>query len=207
MSRRTLSIVNDRRRSSSLSTSSIGNNAQKLQARFNMLLLERQALEVGLCPERRRLYDELFDELIRMTKLDCLERGELLERIKNEQQQWMKTYDELYASMMAYGMRQYIHRMEEKKNLEDAAIELENDCRYLCDALNKESIRLEQLRERVHQTKKFDDEKIISLRNAVVILRATKEKLHSELETTLTTLLSSSIFLNQPVDLETATLQ
>lgn len=38
----------------------------------------------GVCPIREKLYDECFHELIRQITINCLERGILLMRIKNE---------------------------------------------------------------------------------------------------------------------------
>ena len=107
---------------------------------FIRMLYNEQALEIGLCPKRRRIYNDLFDELIRLITLQCSERGLLLGRIKNEYVQWMNTYEELYSSGMAYGLRQYLHKIEEKQNYEYMLQELENDCQQLHIELIKNQI-------------------------------------------------------------------
>ena len=45
-----------------------------------MRLQQRQARETGICPVRRELYSQTFDELIRQITIECAERGLLLLR-------------------------------------------------------------------------------------------------------------------------------
>ena len=45
-----------------------------------MKLQQRQARETGICPVRRELYSQCFDELIRQVTINCAERGLLLLR-------------------------------------------------------------------------------------------------------------------------------
>ena len=47
-------------------------------------LRERQARETGICPVRRELYQQGFDELIRQVTIECAERGLLLLRVRDE---------------------------------------------------------------------------------------------------------------------------
>ncbi len=68
----------------------------------------------GVCPIRERLYDECFHELIRQITINCLERGILLMRIKNETAMTINTYKILYESCITYGMRTYISAEKEK---------------------------------------------------------------------------------------------
>ena len=68
----------------------------------------------GVCPIRERLYDECFHELIRQITINCLERGILLMRIKNETAMTINTYKILYESCVTYGMRTYIMAEKEK---------------------------------------------------------------------------------------------
>ena len=64
-----------------------------------------QARETGICPIRERLYNECFDELIRQVTINCLERGILLMRIKKEIEMTINSYQTLYESAIAYGIR------------------------------------------------------------------------------------------------------
>nr|CAD7588837.1 unnamed protein product [Timema genevievae] len=52
-----------------------------LQEQLDMRLQQRQARETGICPVRRELYTQCFDELIRQVTINCAERGLLLLRV------------------------------------------------------------------------------------------------------------------------------
>ncbi|KAF8794623.1 axonemal dynein light intermediate polypeptide 1-like isoform X2 [Argiope bruennichi] len=77
------------------------NLAEKLDAR----LIERNAREIGICPIRRELYDQCFDELIRQETLNCMERGLLLVRIRDELRMSLAAYENLYDSGVSFGIR------------------------------------------------------------------------------------------------------
>ncbi|CAF2799084.1 unnamed protein product [Rotaria sp. Silwood2] len=175
-------------------------DVKQLEERFHMQLYKELALENGLCPKRRQIYDDLFDELIRITKIHCFERGQLLERIKNEHQQWMNTYEELYSSSMAYAIRQYLYRMEEKKHLELTIDNLENDCQQLRNELEKESIKFQNLTEQLDQNNQQEDNKLHKLHNTVKFFRAQHTRFQNDLENTLNQILSSTIFLGDSID-------
>lgn len=164
---------------------------------FHRMLYKELALENGLCPKRRRIYDDFFNEIIRITTVHCSERGQLLERIRNEYKQWMKTYEELYFSGMAYGMRQYLYRMEEKKNLETAIKTLEDECQQLRYELEDASMAYQQVKE-----KKNEDYELDALRTDVQNFRSSNQKMRRDLEKALNQILTSSIFLGQPIEYE-----
>jgi dynein light intermediate chain len=54
------------------------------QEQLDTFLQQRQARETGICPVRRELYSQAFDELIRQVTINCAERGLLLLRVRNE---------------------------------------------------------------------------------------------------------------------------
>ncbi|CAF0813462.1 unnamed protein product [Adineta ricciae] len=175
----------------------------QLQERFDVMLYKEQALEIGLCPKRRRIYNDLFDELIRTITLQCSERGLLLSRIKNEFLQWMNTYEEVYSSGMAYGLRQCLCKTEEKQNYGYAIKELESDLRQLQDELEVESVRFEKLSQALvndNEHERSDEQRL--LKKNVNILRSTNEILQHELQNALTNILSSTIFLGEPINYE-----
>ena len=177
---------------------------KQLEERFYMLLYKEFALENGPCPKRRRIYDDLFNELIRITKVHCFERGLLLERIKNEHQQWINTYEELYSSSMAYAIRQYLYKMEEKKNLESAINALEDNCKHLRDELEEESTKFRQLNEQVNRNN-IQNNELRMLRSDIKALRTANQKLRQDLDNTLNQILLSNIFLGEPIDYERKT--
>merc|ERR1712168_1451873 len=89
-------------------------------------LRERQARETGICPVRRELYQQGFDELIRQVTIECAERGLLLLRVRDEINMTLAAYQTLYQSSVAFGMRKALqaeqgkHEMLEKiDNLDD----------------------------------------------------------------------------------------
>ena len=162
---------------------------------FHRMLYQEFALESGVCPRRRRIYDDFFNELIRITTVHCADRGQLLERIRDEYKQWMKTYEELYASSTAYGMRQYLYRMEEKKNLEMTIKTLEDECQQLRDQLKEASATYEQVKK-----KNYEDHELDALRTDVQIYRSSNQKIRRDLAKALNQVLTSSIFLGQPIE-------
>ncbi|CAF1345072.1 unnamed protein product [Rotaria magnacalcarata] len=180
---------------------------KQLEERFHIQLYKELALENGLCPKRRRIYDDLFNELVRIVNIECSERGQLLQRVKDEHQQWMNTYEELYSSSMAYGMRQYLNRMEENKNTEIKIENLEDECKKLRGELEQESIRFEKLTEKPSNNKQTGDPELRILRSNVKFLQSANEKLKSDLDNVLNEILSSTIFLGEPIDYEKKTVK
>ena len=90
-----------------------------LQDLLDRRLQTEQARETGICPIREQLYNECFDELIRQVTINCLERGILLLRIKKEINMTITSYQSLYDSSIAYGIRTLFICEEEKKIIED----------------------------------------------------------------------------------------
>jgi dynein light intermediate chain len=172
---------------------------KQLEDRFQMMLYKEFALESGVCPKRRQIYDDLFNELIRITKVHCSERGLLLERIRDEYKQWMNTYEELYSSSMGYSIRQYLYKSEEKKNFEMAINILENDCQQLRAELERESMKYQNLNQL------NEDNELNALRGNVKTLKATNKKLRKDLDKALGQILSSAIFLSEPINYDKKT--
>ena len=178
----------------------------QLQERFDKMLYKEKALEIGLCRKRRRIYNDLFDELIRITTLQCSERGFLLGRIKNEYVHWINTYEELYSSGMAFAMRQYLYKTEEKEKHEYMIRELENNCQRLRNEIEKETIRFEKLSQLINDdTDNEQNSKQNALKANVNTLRWTNEILRCDLQNALENILSSTIFLGEPIDYDKET--
>ena len=51
-------------------------DVMNLQEQLDHKLQQRQARETGICQVRRELYSQCFDELIRQSTINCVERGE-----------------------------------------------------------------------------------------------------------------------------------
>merc|ERR1711990_646418 len=59
-------------------------DVERLVKQLDKKLLQRQARETGICPIRRELYKQTFDEIIRQVTINCAERGLLLLRVRDE---------------------------------------------------------------------------------------------------------------------------
>ena len=76
-----------------------------LSSQLDLRMQQRHARETGIDPVREELYAQLFDELIRQETLRCAERGLLLLRVRNEAMQNIASYQDLYESSIAFGIR------------------------------------------------------------------------------------------------------
>jgi dynein light intermediate chain len=150
-----------------------------LQEQLDTLLQQRQARETGICPVRRELYSQCFDEVIRQVTINCAERGILLLRVRDEIRMTIAAYQTLYESSTAFGMRkallaeqgkvdlqQKIEELEkEQRNLEHQVMELRNKC----DTIEKTEAEKRQLSEKKHQEE-------------LQALRKTNQQLKAQLE-------------------------
>ena len=118
-----------------------------LQENLDRRLQTEQARETGICPIREKLYTECFDELIRQITLNCLERGILLTRIKKELNMTINSYQSLYESSIAYGIRTLLLAEEEKKKLADEIGKIEKDCEDLEKEIEEIDLKLKEHKE------------------------------------------------------------
>ena len=118
-----------------------------LQENLDRRLQTEQARETGICPIREKLYTECFDELIRQITLNCLERGILLTRIKKELNMTVNSYQSLYESSIAYGIRTLLLAEEEKKLLNDEIGKIENECEELEKQIQEIDYQLKEHKE------------------------------------------------------------
>ena len=118
-----------------------------LQENLERRLQTEQARETGICPIREKLYQECFDELIRQITLNCLERGILLTRIKKELNMTMNSYQSLYESSIAYGIRSLLLAEEEKKKLNDEIESIEKECENLESEISEIDAKLKEHKE------------------------------------------------------------
>lgn len=150
-----------------------------LQEQLDTYLQQRQARETGICPVRRELYSQCFDELIRQITIECGERGLLLLRIRDEIRMTIAAYQTLYESSVAFGMRKALMAEQgksdmekkinelgvEKAELERQIMELKNKC----DAIEKREAEKRQLEEKKHNEE-------------VQALKKTNQQLKTQLE-------------------------
>ena len=153
-----------------------------LQEGLDRKLQTQQARETGICPIREQLYNECFDELIRQVTLNCLERGILLMRIKKEIEMTVSSYQTLYESSIAYGIRTLLIAEEDKKQLGKKIEQTQAECDELERKIDEVELEIERLKERDikerEEAKKKHDEEIAEGRR---IANANKEKLKARL--------------------------
>ena len=153
-----------------------------LQEGLDQKLLTEKARETGICPIREKLYDECFSELIRQVTLNCLERGILLNRIKKETEMTVTSYQNLYESSVAYGIRTLLLAEEEKKKINDNIEKVESECEVLESEINDIINEIEEMKkkddERREVEKNQHEEEILEGRKKA---NAFKEKLKEKL--------------------------
>ena len=153
-----------------------------LQENLERKLQTEQARETGICPIREKLYTECFDELIRQITLNCLERGILLTRIKKELKMTINSYQSLYESSIAYGIRTLLLAEEEKKKLSDEIGNIEKECADLESEIAEIDEKLRKHKEEDDAERKqlkLDHQQIIEENRAKG--KAIKEKLRDKL--------------------------
>uniref|UniRef100_A0A336LNR0 CSON009023 protein n=1 Tax=Culicoides sonorensis TaxID=179676 RepID=A0A336LNR0_CULSO len=133
-----------------------------LQEMLDTRLQQSQARETGICPVRRELYTQCFDELIRQVTINCAERGLLLLRVRDEIAMSMEAYETLYCSSVSFGMRKALQSQEGKEELQERIKLLEEEKDKLQNSITDMKIKADQAERR----------------NAE--LRASEEKKHAE---------------------------
>lgn len=103
----------------------------KLQTQLDSLLQQRKARNTGICPIRSELYAQCFDEIIRQITIDCAARGRLLVRVRDELRTTIQSYQSLYESAIAWGMRKVIKVEQRKDEIEEENITLREEKRAL----------------------------------------------------------------------------
>eukprot|EP01025_Chloroclados_australasicus_P043785 TRINITY_DN46962_c0_g3_i1.p1 TRINITY_DN46962_c0_g3~~TRINITY_DN46962_c0_g3_i1.p1 ORF type:complete len:252 (+),score=30.49 TRINITY_DN46962_c0_g3_i1:176-931(+) len=96
-----------------------------LQEKLDEQLQQRQARETGICPVREELFAQCFDELIRQVTVNCVERGLLLLRVRDEMRMTIAAYQTLYESSVAFGMRKALQTEQGKSDMEQTIQQLE----------------------------------------------------------------------------------
>merc|ERR1711990_1028581 len=96
-----------------------------LQEELDTKLQQRQARETGICPVRRELYSQAFDELIRQVTINCAERGLLMLRARDEINVTLDAFQTLYESATGYGLRKALNTKKDELEGQKREIDLE----------------------------------------------------------------------------------
>ncbi|NXT24901.1 IDLC protein, partial [Syrrhaptes paradoxus] len=130
-----------------------------LQEQLDLRLQQRQARETGICPVRRELYAQCFDELIREVTINCAERGLLLLRVRDEIQMTIAAYQTLYESSVAFGMRKALQAEQGKSDMEKRIAELEEEKQELQRQVSEEKARCDAIEKRENEKRQIEEKK------------------------------------------------
>ena len=153
-----------------------------LQDSLDSRLQQRGARETGICPIREELFSQCFDEIIRQIAIQCIERGLLLVRVRDELRMTKQAYQTLYESAIAYGMRKALQAEQEKlemadkiKSLESENQELERSVESLEKHIDDTDAKDKEDREK---SEKLHQENVDALKKSI---QAVKDELQSQL--------------------------
>ncbi|CAG0898051.1 unnamed protein product, partial [Darwinula stevensoni] len=146
-----------------------------LQKQLDARIQHRQAKASGICPIRREIFSQCFDELIRQVTVSCAERGMLLVRVRDEVNMTLAAYQTLFESSCAFGIRKALQAQAGKEDLERRVEDLEDEKRKLEDEKRNLELRLEETtrlhQEREEQEKKRHEEKLDFFQHKIQQLR------------------------------------
>lgn len=150
-----------------------------LQEQLDMRLQQRQARETGICPVRRELYTQCFDEIIRQVTVNCAERGLLLLRVRDELKMTLAAYQTLYQSSIAFGMRKALQAEQGKEDLIANADELRLQKADLEKAVAELKLKFEQAERRASELREAEEKKHLE---EIQFLKKTNQQLKTQLE-------------------------
>ncbi|NXE13193.1 IDLC protein, partial [Lophotis ruficrista] len=151
----------------------------RLQEQLERQLQQRQARETGICPVRRELYSQCFDELIRETTINCAERGLLLLRVRDEIQMTIAAYQMLYESSVSFGMRKALQAEQGKSDMEKRIAELEEEKRELERQVSEERAKCDAIEKQGNERLRIEEKKYTE---EIQFLKQTNQQLKAQLE-------------------------
>ncbi|XP_054869568.1 axonemal dynein light intermediate polypeptide 1 isoform X1 [Amphiprion ocellaris] len=132
-----------------------------LEERLDTKLQQRQARETGICPVRRELYSQCFDEIIRQVTINCAERGLLLLRVRDEIQMTIAAYQTLYESSVAFGIRKALQAEEGKADMEKRLSELQDEKEVLRKQLDEQKAKCDATEKREAEKRQVEEKKYL----------------------------------------------
>ncbi|XP_077337931.1 axonemal dynein light intermediate polypeptide 1 [Lithobates pipiens] len=161
------------------STPSTRMDVVHLQEELDIKLQQRQARETGICPVRRELYSQCFDELIRQVTINCAERGILLLRVRDEIHMTISAYQTLYESSVAFGMRKALQAEQGKSDMEKRIAELEQEKKDMERQVNEQKAKCEAIEKREAERRQVEEKKHAE---EIQFLKRTNQQLKAQLE-------------------------
>ncbi|KAK2852422.1 hypothetical protein Q7C36_007623 [Tachysurus vachellii] len=150
-----------------------------LQEELDLKLQQRQARDTGICPVRRELYTQCFDELIRQITINCAERGVLLLRVRDEIRMTIDAYQTLYESSVAFGMRKALQSEQGKSDMEKKIADLENEKTELERQVNELKAKCEVIEKQESERRQVEEKKHTE---EIQFLKRTNQQLKTQLD-------------------------
>eukprot|EP00053_Salpingoeca_punica_P001785 m.34899 g.34899 ORF g.34899 m.34899 type:complete len:277 (-) comp11214_c0_seq2:210-1040(-) len=157
-------------------------DVMNLQEQLDQKLQQRQARETGICPVRRELYSQCFDELIRQVTLGCAERGLLLLRVRDEIRMTLAAYQTLYESSVAFGMRKALQAEQGRAETEQKISDLEKEKEELLSQLASLKAKCDEIEKREAERRQAEERKHAE---EIQFLKRTNQQLKTQLESVL----------------------
>ncbi|VDM33424.1 unnamed protein product [Hydatigera taeniaeformis] len=120
----------------------------QLTKQLDQQLEARGAKMTGICPVRRELFSQVFDELIRQLTIHCAERGLLLLRVRNEVQTTISALQSIYASGVVFGLQKSLAREADRNHQANRVAELETEIANLEKRIKIEVLNCKALEEK-----------------------------------------------------------
>ncbi|KAJ9582198.1 hypothetical protein L9F63_003464, partial [Diploptera punctata] len=150
-----------------------------LQEELDMRLLQKQARETGICPMRRELYTQCFDELIRQVTINCAERGLLFLRVRDEIRKTISCYELLFQSSIGFGIRKGLLAEQGKADLEEKVKELIEEKSEIEKQIVELRGRAELIERRSNEQRLAEEKKHAE---EILFLKRTNQQLKAQLE-------------------------
>jgi dynein light intermediate chain, axonemal len=83
----------------------------------------------------------------------------LLARVRNELQMTLCTYEHLYESAIAFGIRKMLHSVKGQEDLEDTVSDLKDQLKALDQELKEERARNERAQQRLREKHSAEEKK------------------------------------------------
>lgn len=154
-----------------------------LHEQLDIMLQRKQARHTGICPLRRELYSQCFDELIRQVAINCAERGLLLLRVREEIQMTIAAYQTLYESSVAFGMRKALQSEQGKADMEKRIADLENEKQELIKQLDEQKAKCDNIEKKESERRQVEEKKHSE---EILVLKRTNQQLKTQLEGLIT---------------------
>ncbi|XP_053289164.1 axonemal dynein light intermediate polypeptide 1 [Pleuronectes platessa] len=151
----------------------------RLEELLDTNLQRRQARDTGICPVRRELYTQCFDEIIRQVTINCAERGLLLLRVRDEINMSFAVHETLYESSIGFGMRKALQAEQGKADTEKSTADLKNEIQDLNRELNEEKAKCDVIEQREAEKRQVEEKKFTE---EIQFLKRTNQQLKNQLE-------------------------